>query len=565
MTFKRFFMIAVLLAWFGKDGYSQGTACAVKGAFTAAANGSTLNNRIGTANTPVSAACVSWKLTYESTGFSALSISIQGAPDNAGAAGTWADIASGFITQGSNPSTELQAIVSAAVYFPFMRVKLNSVTGTGTVYYRLEGVAAPVVAQRGSGGGGGAIGVASFNARTGVVVPASGDYTAAQVTNAADKTADNDFGAHFQATTEIATPATPAATKVRWYGKGGTICAIGSAGVEQCIGSAPVVSVFGRTGAVVAAGGDYTAAQVTDAARTDAGNDFNAFAQTFGEIATPSNPGAGDVKLYAKTGTNNICALSSAGVETCTVSSIGGGADPATFNLSAAIASLPSAGTTGRTYLPTDSYYDILRDNGSTWNYWVRGVKVTAPAASGSWTNVNSATITHQTNGAVILTAPSTGATATNDIKAYVTATGSAPWSKVIRMYCTQYPANFTTCGATMRESATGKLVFINVQRNTVDQLKVSYFTSPTAFSADRATLSTSFMFSGGQPYVFRLSDDSTNIKFEYSLDQGAHFTLVYSEARGASFTTAPDQIGFMGNAPTTNTNDVGAVLLSVD
>ena len=38
---------------------------------------------------------------------------------------------------------------------------------------------------------GGAAGVDSFNARTGVVVPASGDYTAAQVTNAFDTSADD--------------------------------------------------------------------------------------------------------------------------------------------------------------------------------------------------------------------------------------------------------------------------------------------------------------------------------------------------------------------------------------
>jgi lysophospholipase L1-like esterase len=40
------------------------------------------------------------------------------------------------------------------------------------------------------GGGGG---VSSFNTRTGAVVPTTGDYTAAQVTNAADKTAANTF------------------------------------------------------------------------------------------------------------------------------------------------------------------------------------------------------------------------------------------------------------------------------------------------------------------------------------------------------------------------------------
>ena len=38
---------------------------------------------------------------------------------------------------------------------------------------------------------GDAAGVDSFNARTGVVIPVSGDYTAAQVTNAFDTSADD--------------------------------------------------------------------------------------------------------------------------------------------------------------------------------------------------------------------------------------------------------------------------------------------------------------------------------------------------------------------------------------
>lgn len=52
--------------------------------------------------------------------------------------------------------------------------------------------------------------------------------------------------------------------------------------------AAPVSSVFGRTGAVVAVSGDYTASQVTNAAATNVGNTFTA-AQTVGFVpAAPS-------------------------------------------------------------------------------------------------------------------------------------------------------------------------------------------------------------------------------------------------------------------------------------
>jgi len=84
-------------------------------------------------------------------------------------------------------------------------------------------------------------GVASVFGRQGIVVAAGGDYTAAQVTNAVDSSATyND---------------PPWLTGLAWS----KITGAPSAGVS---------SVFGRTGVVVAATGDYTAAQVTGAVST---------------------------------------------------------------------------------------------------------------------------------------------------------------------------------------------------------------------------------------------------------------------------------------------------------
>ena len=152
--------------------------------------------------------------------------------------------------------------------------------------------------------------------RTGAVVATSGDYTAAQVTNAADKSAaaNQTFAGNVVAPSFITQvpagnfsyrnfllpgDAQPAFSLVgsgtmNW-GPGGstpvdTVLGRASAGVLQLnasppnadnstalattafvkaqgyLTSAPVASVFGRTGSVVAASGDYTAAQVTNAA-----------------------------------------------------------------------------------------------------------------------------------------------------------------------------------------------------------------------------------------------------------------------------------------------------------
>lgn len=179
MTIKRFVLLACVVAWFGKDGTAQSSTCSINGSFSSATNGSTKDNRLNSTG-----ACINWRLTYQSTGFSALSISIQGAPDSSGTAGTFADVSSTYVVQGSNPSTLLQGEVAIAQFFPWMRVKVNSTTGSGTITYNLNGVNATVVLNRpGSGGGSSTAGVTSFNSRTGAVTPASGDYTCADVTN----------------------------------------------------------------------------------------------------------------------------------------------------------------------------------------------------------------------------------------------------------------------------------------------------------------------------------------------------------------------------------------------
>lgn len=77
--------------------------------------------------------CTSWTLTYNSYGFSALSLVLQSAPNNSGSPGSWSTWA-GAVSSGSNPNTAVtQAVSEFSGYFPFVRVTLNSKTGTGVV------------------------------------------------------------------------------------------------------------------------------------------------------------------------------------------------------------------------------------------------------------------------------------------------------------------------------------------------------------------------------------------------------------------------------------------------
>ena len=117
-------------------------------------------------------------------------------------------------------------------------------------------------------GSGGSGAVSSVFGRTGDVVAAGGDYTAAQVTNAFDLSANNNLGTHYFDIGHQAAPANPASGFGRVYFDSGSglIGCINSAGAS-CMptsgGGGAVSSVFGRTGAVTATSGDYSLELIT--------------------------------------------------------------------------------------------------------------------------------------------------------------------------------------------------------------------------------------------------------------------------------------------------------------
>lgn len=137
--------------------------------------------------------------------------------------------------------------------------------------------------------------VNSVFGRTGVITSQTGDYTAAQVTNAADKSSGSqqNFTAEVKSPDFVAGGLTGAVSASRYAGatasgapSSGTfakgdfvidqagaiwVCTTaGSPGTWANVGSSTntITSVFGRTGAITANSGDYTAAKVTNAADT---------------------------------------------------------------------------------------------------------------------------------------------------------------------------------------------------------------------------------------------------------------------------------------------------------
>jgi hypothetical protein len=89
------------------------------------------------------AGCSNWYFMYDNEGFSALSIQLEDAPSANGVAGTFVAYA-GTVLSGSNPATNTaSASYSAYGYYPYIRVNLTTVTGTGSINVRLLGWKSP--------------------------------------------------------------------------------------------------------------------------------------------------------------------------------------------------------------------------------------------------------------------------------------------------------------------------------------------------------------------------------------------------------------------------------------
>ena len=113
--------------------------CVIDFSFTAAGQ---TQGGVGTCGNNLSGV-LQWTLTYKSTGFSALSLRVESAPDNGGVPGTWGAF-SGTLVNGVNPNTSTtQASTQLSGFVPWIRVALSSKTGTGVITGELYGCRQP--------------------------------------------------------------------------------------------------------------------------------------------------------------------------------------------------------------------------------------------------------------------------------------------------------------------------------------------------------------------------------------------------------------------------------------
>lgn len=226
------------------------------------------------------------------------------------------------------------------------------------------------------------------------------------------------------------------------------------------------------------------------------------------------------------------------------------------------IAARPAAGVAGRVYIPSDSYYDLLYDDGAAWIYRARDGQTCTPPVAADFTAVNSPTVTAQTNGAIVVSAAAAGG---DNIRSYVMAAPATPWVKTFRIAPLFAARNYPLCGVLLRESATSRIMFFGPATNQsgdTNSLAVACYNNNTTFATNTVLWPNGSIVLFGS-VILRVGDTGSNVTFSYSAD-GVNFLQMHSQSRTGFFTVGPDQVGVMVN-PNNATYGVTCVLTAVD
>jgi|SRR5579872_901736 len=218
--------------------------------------------------------------------------------------------------------------------------------------------------------------------------------------------------------------------------------------------------------------------------------------------------------------------------------------------LSDVYANLPSAGTVGKLYLPTDGYA-LQRDGGSAWSLFGPMWPLTLPPALGSWTQVNGTGATFSTlAGAINILA---NANSSNDRKILAMAAPATPYTITALLVPDIYAQQFNAIGVGWRDSSTDHQAFIcfndggsstaggaqgEIELRSVNSL------SSTGFYSGYVTLVASTV----PAFIWlRIRDDGTNRIVSYSHD-GLFFRQIHSIARTTDVAN-PNQVMFFAES----------------
>lgn len=258
------------------------------------------------------------------------------------------------------------------------------------------------------------------------------------------------------------------------------------------------------------------------------------------EIAEPTTPGADTIRVFVNSADGKLSVKDSAG----TVTDLAGGGG-ASFTRGAS-SSRPASGTAaGDIYAHTDEPY---------WSYWTGaawqlftpgmefGTALNEPGLTGTWVNQGAATLVTSKGGLYMESGGAASATG----RIYHWTAPATPWkaTALVRRPRVLGSGFLPVFGLILRESSSGKYMVLGASAfGKEHRLVVQYLTATSTYNSEPKRLEGIF------PYDYlwlRVGDDGTDISFEFSTDN-QDWLEVYTETRGANFTTGPDQYGVGG------------------
>jgi hypothetical protein len=320
--------------------------------------------------------------------------------------------------------------------------------------------------------------------------------------------------------------------------------------------SVGITSVFGNAGPTVGATGD-----------------INATGQVVGINSVPLCTG------FTPTNGQNLQFTTASSPNPCYTAAAGGGGGGTTWNAPQSIGTTVTCSSSVFFQPFNDSiFFPYAFCNGSSaLSYYFGGQAVTPIGAAGgtyAWTNQGSATVAQQTNGIWTFDFPQHGATS-NQLNVFDAAIPTAPSSQTFRLIPGLYNSSAGgNVGVSVRESATGKLITATIQpigdtgdcgANSSPCAWVGLWNSTSSFSGNPAKLAISTFQNVMTLKVAVASGITGNITISFSQDGGASYTQIYSAAKNAFFTIAPDRIGFYGNNNLSGNPDIFMTAVSLN
>jgi hypothetical protein len=209
--------------------------------------------------------------------------------------------------------------------------------------------------------------------------------------------------------------------------------------------------------------------------------------------------------------------------------------------LSGTYASRPAAGSAGRVYYPTDSLYNQLIDNGTSWDHFYLGRKMTPiNLASFAWVNQGGSATVDTTYGYAYIMADNGGNSA--NMRILKQSLGGLPRTITTLVQSAMLGGNnLTEAGLVLRESSTGKLVTFAI--GATGTLHTYSRPNPTTSPTDIHHFDNNYEMKAS--VYLRLVVTSTTRTCYFSMD-GQHWIQPWAaDTLAANFTTAPDEVGF--------------------